>query len=126
MAAPTVAVLDELRNLALELDPDFLRQNVALLTRLLMEAEVQAPVGAERHERTPERVTQRNGYRERTWQTRVGDIELQIPKLREGSYFPSFLEPRQRAERALVAVIQQRTSKASARARSMTWCRRWG
>jgi putative transposase len=107
MAAPTVAVLDELRKLALDLDPDFLRQSVALLTRLLMEAEVQARVGAERHERTPERVTQRNGYRERTWQTRVGDIELQIPKLREGSYFPSFLEPRRRAERALVAVIQQ-------------------
>lgn len=107
MAAPTVAVMDELRKLALELDPDFLRQGVALLTRLLMDAEVQARIGAERHERTPDRVTQRNGYRERTWQTRVGDVELQIPKLREGSYFPSFLEPRRRAERALLAVIQQ-------------------
>ena len=107
MAAPTVAALDELRKLALEMDPDFLRQSVALLTRLLMDAEVQARIGADRHERTPDRVTQRNGYRDRTWQTRVGDVELQIPKLRQGSYFPSFLEPRRRAERALVAVIQQ-------------------
>lgn len=107
MAASTVAVMDELRKLALELDPDFLRQGVALLTRLLMDAEVQARIGADRHERTPDRVTQRNGYRERTWQTRVGDIELQIPKLRQGAYFPSFLAPRRRAERALLAVIQQ-------------------
>jgi putative transposase len=107
MAAPTVSVLDELRKLGLEFDPDFLRQSVALLMRLLMDAEVQALIGADRYQRTEERTTQRNGYRERTWQTRVGEIDLTIPKLRDGSYFPSFLEPRRRAERALLAVIQQ-------------------
>ena len=63
--------------------------------------------GAEYGERSPERVTQRNGYRSRAWDTRVGTMELQIPKLREGSYFPSLLEPRRRSERALLAVIQQ-------------------
>lgn len=107
MAAQTVSVLDELRKLGMELDPEFLRQGVALLMRLLMDAEVQALIGAERYQRTEERTTYRNGYREREWQTRVGVIPLQIPKLRDGSYFPSFLEPRRRAERALLSVIQQ-------------------
>lgn len=107
MAAATVSVLDELRKLGMELDPDFLRQGVAVLMRLLMDAEVQALIGAERYQRTDERSTQRNGYRERTWQTRVGEIDLKIPKLRQGAYFPGFLEPRRRAERALLAVIQQ-------------------
>ena len=106
MAAPTVSVLDELRKLGIEFDPGFLRQAVALMMRVLMDAEVQALIGAERYQRTDERTTQRNGYRERNWQTRVGDVALQIPKLRNGSYFPSFLEPRRRAERALLAVIQ--------------------
>ena len=68
---------------------------------------VRAPVQAEYGERSPERVTQRNGYRSRPWDTRVGIMELHIPKLREGSYFPSLLEPRRRSERALLAVIQQ-------------------
>jgi putative transposase len=107
MAAPTVSVLDELRKLGMDFDPDFLRQGVALLMRLLMDAEVQALIGAERYQRSEERTTQRNGYREREWQTRVGEIDLKIPKLRDRSYFPSFLEPRRRAERALLAVIQQ-------------------
>lgn len=107
MAEPTVALLDELRKLGLELDQDFLRQGIALLTRLLMEAEVRTQIGADRYQRTDERTTYRNGYRDRSWQTRVGDISLKIPKLRDGTYFPSFLEPRRRAERALLAVIQQ-------------------
>ena len=64
-------------------------------------------IGAERGERSPERVTYRNGYRNRTWDTRVGTMELHIPKLREGSYFPSLLEPRRRSEQALLSVIQQ-------------------
>ena len=64
-------------------------------------------IGAEYGERSPERVTQRNGYRSRAWDTRVGTMDLRIPKLREGSYFPSLLEPRRRSERALLAVIQQ-------------------
>ena len=72
-----------------------------------MDAEVSSRIGAEYGERSPERVTQRNGYRSRAWDTRVGTMELHIPKLREGSYFPSLLEPRRRSERALLAVIQQ-------------------
>src|SRR5207247_1806265 len=63
--------------------------------------------GAEYGERSSERVTQRNGYRDRPWDTRVGTLELRIPKLRDGSYFPALLEPRRRSERALLAVIQQ-------------------
>ena len=72
-----------------------------------MDAEVSARIGAEYGERSPERVTQRNGYRSRAWDTRVGTTELRIPKLREGSYFPSLVEPPRRSERALLAVIQQ-------------------
>ena len=72
-----------------------------------MDAEVSAKAGAGYGERSPDRVTQRNGYRSRSWETRVGTMELRIPKLREGSYFPSLLEPRRRSERALLAVIQQ-------------------
>jgi transposase-like protein len=72
-----------------------------------MEAEVSAQIGAERYERTAERTAQRNGYRARPWDTRLGSLELAIPKLRTGSYFPSWLEPRRRAEQALVAVITE-------------------
>src|SRR3954447_867549 len=88
--------------------PDVLRESVALVVRELMEAEVAEQIGAELGERAPElRSTQRNGYRARRWDTRVGEIELAIPKLRSGSYFPSFLEPRKRSEQALVAVVQE-------------------
>jgi putative transposase len=87
---------------------DVLRDSVAWLVAELMEAEVAALTGAGLGERAPERrQTQRNGYRPRRWDTRVGELELQIPKLRTGSYFPSFLEPRRRAEQALVAVVQE-------------------
>ena len=86
---------------------DVLRESVAWIVAELMEAEVAAKVGAELGERTPERLTQRNGYRARAWDTRVGELELRIPRLRTGSYFPSFLEPRRRAEQALVAVVQE-------------------
>jgi len=68
---------------------------------------VAAQIGAEHRQRTPDRVTHRNGYRPREWDTRVGTVELEIPKLRSGSYFPSILEPRRRAERALAAVVMQ-------------------
>jgi putative transposase len=88
-------------------DVDFLREGVQTLAQALMEVEVSARIGAERGQRTPERVTQRNGYRPRDWDTRVGTVELQVPKLRAGSYFPSLLEPRRRAERALAAVVMQ-------------------
>jgi transposase-like protein len=106
MAKATIALLDYLRNTGMELDGDFLRESIDVLTHLLMEAEVSQQIGAERYERSPERQGHRNGYRERSWETRVGEIPLRIPKLRQGSYFPSFLEPRRRAERALMAVIQ--------------------
>ena len=85
---------------------DVLRESVAWMVAELMEAEVTAKVGAELGERTPARLTQRNGSRPRAWDTRVGELELRIPRLRTGSYFPSFLEPRRRAEQALVAVAQ--------------------
>jgi putative transposase len=86
---------------------DVVRESVAWLVGELMEAEVAAQIGAELGEVSPERVTHRNGYRPRPWQTRAGEIELAIPKLRSGSYFPSFLEPRRRSEQALVAVVQE-------------------
>jgi putative transposase len=86
---------------------DVLRESVAWMAQQLMEAEVTARTGAELGERTPDRLTHRNGYRPRAWDTRVGELELAIPRLRTGSYFPSFLEPRRRAEQALVAVVQE-------------------
>jgi transposase-like protein len=87
---------------------DVLRDSVAWLVEELMNAEVTALAGAELGERAPERRrSQRNGYRQRRWDTRVGELELTIPKLRQGSYLPSFLEPRRRAEQALVAVVQE-------------------
>ena len=72
-----------------------------------MELEVSEHLGAERYERTQERKGQRNGYRQRTWDTRVGSMESRVPRVREGSYFPRLWEPRRRAERALVAVVQE-------------------
>ena len=87
---------------------DVIRESVKAVARELMEAEVSELIGAERGERRPEdRATHRNGYRPRRWDTRAGEIELQIPKIRQGSYFPSFLEPRKRSEQALVSVVQQ-------------------
>src|SRR4029450_3385938 len=75
--------------------------------RARMEGEVGEQICAEHSPRTPERVTHRNGYRARDWDTRVGTVELQVPRVREGSYLPSFLEPRRRAEKALAAVVAQ-------------------
>ena len=106
MTEPIVALQQYLRNAGLDLDGDFLRDSIALLTRLLMEAQVSEQIGVDRYERNEQRKTYRNGYRERAWETRVGEIPLRIPKLRRGSYYPSFLEPRRRAERALLTVIQ--------------------
>jgi transposase-like protein len=87
---------------------DVLRDSLRWVCQQLMESEVSELVGASRGERAPEeRLTHRNGYRRRAWQTRAGEIELAIPKIRRGSYFPSFLEPRKRSEQALVAVVQE-------------------
>ncbi len=86
---------------------DFLREALTAFAREIMELEVTKKTGASRGERTPERLVHRNGYRERRWDTRAGSVMLPVPKLREGSYFPSFLEPRRRSEEALVAVISE-------------------
>jgi transposase-like protein len=107
MTDPTIALKQYLINIGLEKDADFLRQAVQLLTQMLMEFEVEQQVGAGKHERTPDRKNYRNGHRQRTWKTRVGEIDLAIPKLRKGSYFPSLLEPRRPTEKALLAVIQE-------------------
>jgi putative transposase len=107
MPDPTDTILEYLRQVGLGHDPDFLREAVRVMSALLMEIEVKQQIGADRYERTEERTTYRNGYRDRAWRTRVGEIPLKIPKLREGSYFPSLLEPRRQAEQALLSVIQE-------------------
>ena len=106
MAPETMALLDVLRK-GEEPGGDFLREAVRVFAQELMDAEVQAQIGAGPYERSADRTSQRNGHRNRTWDTRVGTIELAIPKLRTGSYFPTWLEPRRRAEQAMVAVIAE-------------------
>jgi len=96
-----------LRKAEMEGDADFLREGVRVMSQALMELEVSQHLGAERHERTAERTGQRNGYRPRDWDTRVGTIELKVPRVRDGSFYPAMLDPRKRAERALVGVVQE-------------------
>jgi transposase-like protein len=107
MANPRMTLLELLNKAEQGADPSFLRDGLRLLVQELMEAEVTQLVGAAPYERAETRLTSRNGYREREWDTRVGTLELQIPKLRQGSYFPGLLEPRRRHERALLAVVQE-------------------
>lgn len=90
---------------------DPLRTMAELITGFLMEAEVASQVGAEAHERTEQRTTHRNGYRDRRWDTRLGTMQLQVPKVREGGYVPSFIEHRKRSEQALISVIQEAVVK---------------
>jgi transposase-like protein len=108
MATDRMAVLELLRKAGAEGNVDVLREGVRVLAQAVMEAEVTELTGVPHGERDPEhRLTRRNGYRERRWDTRVGTVELAIPRVRDGSYFPSLLEPRRRAERALLAVVQE-------------------
>jgi putative transposase len=108
MTDQRMALLTRLEQAAGSTEPDVLRAALAWAIEELMEADVTERLGAEPHERTPERTGQRNGHRPRLFDTRAGALELAIPKLRSGSYFPDWLlEPRRRAERALVAVIQE-------------------
>jgi putative transposase len=106
--ADRMTIEEVVKKVLLEEHGDVIREAVMAVCGELMEAEVSQLVGAELGERRPQdRATHRNGYRPREWQTRAGTLELQIPKLRRGSYFPSFLEPRRRSEQALLGVIQQ-------------------
>jgi len=88
-------------------DADLLREMIGFTAQRLMELEVESKTGASYGEKSAERLAQRNGYRDRLWATRAGTVELRIPKLRQGSYFPAFLEPRRLAEKALTAVVQE-------------------
>jgi putative transposase len=103
----SMALTELLRKAEAEPDLDTLREGVRVLTQALMELEVAQHLGAERYQRSPERQGERNGYRDRTWDTRVGTLELKVPRVRDGSFFPSLLEPRKRAERALVATVRE-------------------
>ena len=103
-----MAVLETVRKAIAEGDVDFLLEGVRVLAQAVMEAEVTELTGVPHGERDPEhRLTHRNGYRERRWDTRVGTVELAVPRVRDGSYYPSLLEPRRRAERAMLAVVQE-------------------
>ena len=102
-----IALEEVLRKAQLERDTDFLREGVRVMGQALMELEVSQHLGAERHERTAGRTGQRNGYREREWDTRVGTVELRVPRVRDGGFYPALLEPRRRAEQALAAVVQE-------------------
>ena len=104
MTHPTMALRALLEKSS---DTDLLREMVGFTAQRLMELEAESLTGAAYGKRSEERVNQRNGFRDRTWETRAGTIELRVPKLRRGSYFPGFLEPRRMAEKALTAVIQE-------------------
>jgi len=104
MTDERMALLDLIEKQA---DSDLVREMLAFAADRIMEVEVELRTGAAKGARSPLREVQRNGYRERDWDTRAGRIALEIPKLRKGSYLPSFLEPRRTAEKALVAVIQE-------------------
>ena len=101
---PLHEMLDKLSS---EEEGIFLRELMTYAADRLMDADVSTQIRAEKYERSEDRLTHRNGYRSRAWDTRVGTVDLRIPKLREGSYFPAFLEPRRRSEKALNSVIQE-------------------
>jgi putative transposase len=102
-----IGLSELLRKAMIEQDAGFLKEGIRVLSQALMEMEVEEHVGAGRHERSPGRTGQRTGQRQRNWDTRVGTVELKVRRVRDSSYFPSLLEPRRRAERALSAVVQE-------------------
>jgi len=104
---------------------DFLRAVAESVLQLLMETDVEGLIGASRYERNGERTTWRNGYRERGFDTRLGSLQLRIPKLRQGSDFPQFLEARKTTGKALIAVIQEAWIGGPRRDGSTSWFRRW-
>jgi putative transposase len=104
MAKPSIALAELVEKGAKD---DIVRELLAQIVARLMDFEIEQRTGAEYGERTGDRLNSRNGYRDRLWETRAGSIDLRIPKLRRGTYFPGFLEPRRTAEKALVAVIQE-------------------
>ena len=103
----SMALAELLRKADAEPDVDTLREGVRVMTQALMELEVAQHLGAERYQRSPDRQGERNGYRDRNWDTRVGTLELRVPHVRDGSFFPGLLEPRKRAERALLATVRE-------------------
>jgi putative transposase len=102
-----MSLLEQLSKYVVEKDKDFLKEALTLLINALMDAEVTSMIGAEKYERSENRNNHRNGYRQREWDTRLGTLQLSIPKLRYGSYFPSLLEPRKMSEKALLNVVQE-------------------
>src|SRR5665647_3773856 len=130
MADDRMALLDVVRKAAADGDTDFLREGVRALAEAIMEVEVTELTGVPRGERDPDaRLTHRNGYRARPWDTRVGTINLAIPRVRDGSYFPSLLDPRRRAERALPrrglrGILGGRLDPAGRRSRALARDRR--
>jgi len=107
MAKDRILLLEQLRKAGMNGDVDFLRDGLRMLAEAFMDLEIKSKTGAELYERSGDRQSYRNGYRERVWDTRAGTVPLRIPRIRMGSYFPSLLEPRRRAERALLAVVQE-------------------
>lgn len=107
MAKNRMTLLELLGKSSTGSDIDFLREGIKILAQAVMELEVKQKTGAELGEHSSERLTYRNGYRTRQWDTRAGSVSLEIPRLREGSYFPSLLDPRKRVEKALLAVVQE-------------------
>src|ERR1700754_2456842 len=103
-----MTIEEVVKRVMLDEHADVVREAVKAVAAEMMELEVSELIGAELGERRPDdRATHRNGYRPRRWDTRAGEVELQIPKVRQGSYFPSFLEPRKRGEQALLAVVRK-------------------
>jgi putative transposase len=108
MAENSMVLLETLRKMSADGEVDVLREGVRLLAQAIMEAEVTEITGAAKGERNPDaRQTHRNGYRDRRWDTRVGTIDLAVPRVRDGGYLPSLLDPRRRIERAMLVVIQE-------------------